>query len=66
MNRRWGSVLICLLSSVFFAVAPLFINRLYEEELTIFWAAAFVLLGCGLAVSTRRWSGEMEECGWCS
>ncbi|MBQ3424329.1 MAG: hypothetical protein IJH38_03930 [Clostridia bacterium] len=65
-EHGWGSVLICLLSSVFFAVAPLFINRLYEDELTIIWAAAFVLLGCGLAVSTRRWAGEMEECGWCS
>ncbi|MCR5160360.1 MAG: hypothetical protein K6C06_01200 [Lachnospiraceae bacterium] len=60
----WGSLLICLLSSAAFGAAPLFAERLYEESMTIVWAAAFILLACGLAVSIRKYICEMEEPVW--
>lgn len=59
-----GSIVICLLSSAFFAAAPIFMSSLYEESLTIIWAAAFILLICCLAVSVREQMREMEEPVW--
>ena len=59
-----GSIVICLLSSAVFAAAPIFMSSLYEESLTIIWAAAFILLICCLAVSVREQMREMEEQVW--
>ena len=59
-----GSIVICILSSVFFAVAPFFVSILYEESLIIIWAAAFILLTCSLAASVREQMREMEEPIW--
>ena len=59
-----GSIVICLLSSAVFAAAPIFMSSLYEESLTIIWAAAFILLICCLAVSVREQMREMEEPVW--
>ena len=59
-----GSIVICLLSSAVFAAAPIFMSSLYEESLTIIWAAAFILLICSLAVSVREQMREMEEPVW--
>jgi hypothetical protein len=59
-----GSIVICILSSVFFAAAPFFVSILYEESLTIIWAAAFILLAYSLAASVREQMREMEEPIW--
>ena len=59
-----GSILICILSSFFFAAAPVFIGQLYEERLTVFWAAAFILTACSLAGNLREWTSIMEEAVW--
>ena len=59
-----GSLVICMLSSAVFAAAPIFVSRLYEESLTIIWAAAFILLTCSLAVSVREQMNEMEGPVW--
>ena len=59
-----GTVLICILTSVFFAAAPFVCSRLYEEGLTTVWAAAFILLICCLTTCVRGWSREMEEPVW--
>jgi len=59
-----GSIVICTLSSAVFAAAPIFMSSLYEESLTIIWAAAFILLICSLAVSVREQMREMEEPVW--
>ncbi len=64
MDQGLGSTMICILSSAFFAVAPAFFNQLYEERLTVFWAAALVLTACSLAVNLREWAGNMEEPVW--
>ena len=63
-NRGWGSILICLMSSAFFAAAPAFLSQLYEERLTALWAAAFILMTCGLGVNIREWVHSMEEPVW--
>ena len=63
-DHGWGSVLICILSSVFFMSAPLFFNQLYEEPLTFFWAAAFILVICGLTVCIRKSITERGEPAW--
>lgn len=63
-DNGWGSIAICILSSAFFAAAPFVYSRLYEERLTILWAAAFALLVCGLAGSMRKWACGMEEPVW--
>ena len=63
-DRGWGSLLICCGASAFFAAAPALFAQLYEERLTIFWAAAFVLMTCSLAVSLREWTRNMEEPVW--
>ena len=59
-----GCIVICILSSAVFAAAPIFVSSLYEESLTIIWAAAFILLICSLAVSVREQMREMEEPIW--
>lgn len=64
MDQGLGSTIICILSSAFFAAAPAFFNQLYEERLTVFWAAAFVLMACSLAVNLREWVRNMEEPVW--
>lgn len=63
-DNGWGSIAICILSSAFFAAAPFVCSRLYEERLTILWAAAFALLVCGLADSMRKWTCGMEGPVW--
>lgn len=63
-DHGWGSIVICIFSSAFFAAAPFVYSRLYEERLTVIWAAAFVLLVCSLVISMRRWIHEMEEPVW--
>ena len=59
-DHGWGSIVICVLSSAFFAAAPFIYGRLYEEKTTLLWAAAFVLLVCGLTDSMRKWVSEMR------
>ena len=59
-----GSIVICILSSAVFAAAPIFFSWLYEERLTMIWAAAFILLTCSLAASVREQMREMEEPIW--
>ena len=59
-----GSILICILSSVFFAVTPAFFEQLYEDRLTVFWAAAFILTACSLAGNLREGTSNMEEAVW--
>ena len=63
-DHGWGSVVICLLSSAAFAAAPVFLARIYEESLTILWAAVLVLMACGLSGSVRSWMNRMEEPVW--
>ena len=62
--QGWGSVLICILSSVFFATASSFFNTLYEENLIVLWAAVFIFLSCGLTVCIRKSITEREEPLW--
>ena len=52
--------MICLLSSGFFAAAPVFFSQLYEERLIVVWAAVFVLTVCSLAGNLREWTRNME------
>lgn len=63
-EQGWGSILICILSSAFFAAAPVFLEQLYEERLTVLWAAVFLLTAVGLVSSIREWSFVMEEPVW--
>lgn len=63
-DNGWGSILICLLSSAFFAAAPYCMSSLYEERFTVVWLAAFILLIVSLGSSVRRWFLEMEEPAW--
>ena len=63
-DQGWGSVLICILSSVFFATASSFFNTLYEENLIVLWAAVFIFLSCGLTVCIRKSITEREEPLW--
>lgn len=62
-NAR-GSIIICILSSAFFAVAPYCLSVLYEERFTIVWTVTFVLLVVSIGVSVRRWIWEMEGPVW--
>lgn len=64
MDWGLGSTMICILSSAFFAVAPAFFSQLYEERLTVFWAAALVLMAGSLAGNLREWIRNMEEPVW--
>ncbi len=59
-----GSLAICFLSSAAFAAATLYFSRLYETDLTVVWAAAFILLAGSLAVSVRKHFREMEGLVW--
>lgn len=63
-DQGLGSTMICFLSSAFFAVAPIFFSQLYEERLTVLWAAVFVLMACSLARNLREWIHNMEEPVW--
>ena len=63
-DNAWGSIIICILSSAFFAAAPYCLSILYEERLTFIWTAAFVLIVLSLGVSVRRWICEMEGQVW--
>ncbi len=60
----WGSIVICLLSSVFFAAAPYCMSCLYEERFAVVWMAVFILLLISLGSSVRRWITRMEEPAW--
>ena len=64
MDQGLGSTMICLLSSGFFAAAPVFFSQLYEERLIVVWAAVFVLTVCSLAGNLREWTRNMEEPVW--
>ena len=63
-DHGWGSVLICILSSAAFAAAPVFFERLYEERLTVIWAAVFILMVWSLIENIREWIYGMEEQVW--
>lgn len=63
-DNGWGSVMICLLPSVFFAMAPYYLSSLYEDSFTVIWMMAFILLAVCLGTSLRRWICEMEEPAW--
>lgn len=63
-DRGWGSVQICILSSVVFASVPLFFRQLYEERLMVLWAAVLILMICGLTVCTWKSISEKEEPVW--
>ncbi len=63
-DNGWGSIIICFLSSGFFAAAPYCLSTLYEERFTVIWTVAFILLILSLFVSVRRWIYELEEPVW--
>ena len=63
-DHGWGSVLICILSSAAFATAPIFFEWLYDERLTVIWAAVFILMVWSLITSIREWIYGMEEPVW--
>ncbi|MBR3166055.1 MAG: hypothetical protein IKF16_07785 [Lachnospiraceae bacterium] len=63
-DQGWGSVLICILSSVVFASAPLVFRQLYEERLIVLWAAVFILMICGLTVCIWKSISGREEPVW--
>ena len=63
-DQGWGSVLICILSSVAFASVPLFFRQLYEERLLVLWAAVLILMICGLTVCIWKSISEKEEPVW--
>ena len=59
-----GSVLICILSSVFFASVSHFFNLLYEDRLILLWAAALIIMICGLTVRLWESISKREEPVW--
>ena len=63
-DNSWGCIIICILSSGFFASAPYCVSSLYEERFTVIWTVAFILLVFSLVVSMRRWICELEEAVW--
>ena len=63
-DNAWGSVIICILSSAFFAAAPYYLSIMYEERFTIIWMVAFILLVLSLGISVRRWICDMEGPVW--
>ena len=63
-DNSWGSMIICFLSSGFFAAAPYCLSSLYEERFTVIWTVVFILLVFSLVVSMRRWICELEEAVW--
>ena len=60
----WGSVLICILSSAVFAFVSHFFNPLYEDRLTVLWAAALITMIGGLTVCVRESISERKEPLW--
>ena len=64
MDQGLGRTMICVLSSAFFAVAPALFSQLYEERMTVFWAAAFILTACSMAGNLREWIRNTEEPVW--
>ena len=64
MDQGLGSTMICILSSAFFAVAPVYFSQLYEERLSVFWAVALVLMAGSLAGNLREWIRNMEDPVW--
>ena len=63
-DHGWGSMLICILSSIAFTGAPVFFEQLYDERLTVIWAAVFILMAWSLMTSIREWIYGMEELVW--
>ena len=63
-DQGWGSVLICIFSSLFFASVSVFFDQLYEERMIVFWASVFMLMTCALAVSIWKSPDEKEEPAW--
>lgn len=63
-DHDWGVIAICILTSALFAAAPVFYSRLYEERLTVVWAAAFIVLIGSLAAGMAGWARELEEPAW--
>ena len=63
-DQGWGCVLICILSSIFFATVSHFFNPLYEDRLVLFWALTLILMVCGLTVCIRRNISERGEPAW--
>jgi len=65
-GQEWGSVLICIFSSAFFAFAPIFFNQLYEERMTVLWAGGFIMMIGGLTVCIRKsiYTYKMGEPEW--
>ena len=63
-THGWGSALICILSSAIFASVSHFINPLYEEQMIVLWAAAFIITVCGLAVFLCKSISERGEPAW--
>ena len=63
-DQGWGSIMICILSSVVFASVPLFFRQLYEERLIVLWAAVFILMICGLTVCIWKSISGREEPAW--
>ena len=63
-DHGWGSVLICILSSIAFTAAPVFFEQLYDERLTVIWAAVFILMAWSRMASIREWIYGMEEPVW--
>ncbi len=63
-DNGWGSIIICFLSSGFFAAAPYCLSSLYEERFTVIWTGTFILLIFSHVVSMRRWICELEEAVW--
>ena len=63
-DRGWGSVLICILASALFASVSYFFDLLYEERLTVVWAAAFLLMACGMMICIRESVAKKEEPVW--
>lgn len=63
-DHDWGIIMICILSSAFFSAAPVICDWLYEEKLTIIWAAAFFILMSSLVSSISGWVRELEEPVW--
>lgn len=63
-NKGWESALICILASAFFASVSHFSDLFYEERLIVFWAAALIIMICGLTVCIWKSMSEREEPAW--
>ena len=63
-DKGWGSAIICALSSLFFASASQFFNLLYADRMIVLWAAALIILICGLTVCIWESISEKEMSAW--